>query len=469
MKQTIELSIISYILKPIDIELLLKGIEKASFKIENERLKSKLHDINKGLELKVAEKTEALQVQNKKLYQQVYTDELTNLPNRKAFIRDIELVKNPIVSIVDIDEFKRINDTYGEVVGNIALCKVAKLLNEAGVQRDCKVYRIGSDEFVLLRDEKFKIETCIKTISMVIDTINKDLIYVKEYDISLRIDVTIGISTEQTNTIETAGMALKVAKNDKIAYKIYCDKCSLYEEYKNDMTWTRIIEKAVNNNLVVPYYQPIVDKDKNIIKYEALMRIIDDENIYPPFKFLNIAKKAKLYSKMVELMIAKVLEKINETGMRISINLSIEDILNEKLIDFIETELEKSNNSHLVTFELLENKNIIEYSQAMRFIERIKEIGCTVAIDDFGSGYSNFQYLLELQPDYIKIDGSSIQNINTDKNSYLITKTINDFAHSLNIKTVAEFVHNKEVFNMLKELGVDEYQGYYFSEPLSDF
>ena len=469
MKQTIELSIVSYILKPIDIELLLKGIEKASLKIENERLKGKLQAINKELEVKIDEKTKALQIQNEKLYQQVYTDELTHLLNRKALLRDIVLANDPIVSIVDIDAFKRINDTYGEKIGNIVLSKVGALLKETATQRGCKVYRIGSDEFALLKDEKFELEKCIETITQIIHSINKDVIYIKQYDISLRVDVTVGISNEQINTLETAGMALRVAKSEKLEYQIYCDNCSLYSEYKNDIAWTKIIEKAVNNNMVVPYYQPIVDKDNHIVKYESLIRIVDEENVYMPSDFLHIAKKVKFYPQLEKMMITKVFQKVKETGMHISINLSIEDIFNDSLITFIERELQESNIAHLITFELLENESIIEYAQVMEFIEKVKSMGCTIAIDDFGSGYSNFQYLLKLKPDYIKIDGSSVQNIHTDKNAYLITKTINDFAHNLGIKTVAEFVHNEEVFDVLKRLGIDEYQGYYFSEPVKDF
>jgi diguanylate cyclase (GGDEF)-like protein len=469
MKQTIELSIISYILKPIDIELLLKGIEKASLKIENERLKSKLQDVNKGLELKVEEKTEELQIQNEKLYQQVYTDELTDLLNRKALLRDIALANDPIVSIVDIDAFKRINDTYGEEIGNIVLSKVGELLKETATQRGCKVYRIGSDEFALLKDEKFELEKCIETITQVIHSINKDVIYIKQYDISLRVDVTVGISNKQINTLETAGMALRVAKSEKLEYQIYCNNCSLYSEYKNDIAWTKIIEKAVNNNMVVPYYQPIVDKDNHIVKYESLIRIVDGVDVYLPSDFLHISKKVKFYPQLEKMMIAKVFQKVKETGMHISINLSIEDIFSESLIAFIEKELHDSDIAHLITFELLENESIIEYTQVMEFIEKVKNMGCLIAIDDFGSGYSNFQYLLKLKPDYIKIDGSSVQNIHTDKNAYLITKTINDFAHNLGIKTIAEFVHNEEVFDVLKSLDIDEYQGYYFSEPMKDF
>ncbi len=469
MKQTIEQSIISYILKPIDIELLLNGIIKASIKIENEKLKTILKEINQELEAKVDLKTKELQIQNEKLYNQLFTDELTSLLNRKALLRDIAKASNPILSIVDIDAFKGINDLYGEIIGNKVLIKVASLLKDLGEERGCKVYRIGSDEFVLLKDEEFQIEKCVKTIELVIKGINTTPIHIQEYDMSLRVDVTIGISIEKSDTLETAGMALKIAKNDRQSYQIYCRKCNLYGEYQNDIKWTRIIEKAIENDSVISYYHPIVDKDQNIVKYESLMRIVENDIIHLPFSFLDIAKKVKFYAQLEKTVIRKAFSKAKESGVCISINLAIEDILNENLIKFIEKELVDKNIAHLITFELLENESITDYDKAIDFINMVQKLGSSIAIDDFGSGYSNFEYLLRLKPDYIKIDGSCIKNIHNDKNSLLITKTINDFAHNLGIKTIAEFVHNKEVFDVLKGLGIDEYQGHYFSEPMKIF
>jgi len=469
MKKTIEQSVVSYILKPIDIELLLEGIQKASLKIENEKLKISLKEINKELELKVDLKTKELQTQNEKLYNQLFTDELTSLLNRKALVRDIGDASNPILSIVDIDSFKGINDLYGEHIGNKILIKVGNLLKGIGEKIGCRIYRIGSDEFALLKDEELQIEKCMETINLVIEGINREPIYIQEYDMSLRIDVTIGISREKINTLETAGMALKIAKNNRFSYQIYCEKCNLYKEYENDIKWTRIIEKAIENDSITSYYQPIVDKDENIVKYESLMRIVENENTHLPGLFLDIAKKVKFYAQLEKIVIGKAFKKAKESGTHISINLSIEDILNGELIKFIEKELVKNEITHLITFELLENESIIDYDKAIDFIDMVKGIGCTIAIDDFGSGYSNFEYLLRLKPDYIKIDGSSVKNIHNDKNAYLITKTINDFAHNLGIKTIAEFVHSKEVFDVLKKLGIDEYQGYYFSEPVKNF
>ncbi len=465
MQKTIEQSIISYILKPIDIELLLKGIEKASFKIENERLKTILKDINQDLEAKVALKTKELQVKNEKLYQQIYTDDTTSLPNRKALLRDIQKMMTPILIIVDIDSFKSINDIYGEHIGNLVLISVASQLKIFIQDKTHQLYRIGADTFALLKDDIVDTLKCEHIALSIIERISENPINIEEYAISIRINVTLGVSNKKIDTLETADMALKKAKTDRLSFLLYKNIYNLDKAYQNDIKWTRIIKKALENNSVTPYYQSIVDKNQNILKYESLMRITEDDTVYSPFLFLDIAKKVKLYPQLEKMMLAKTFKKIKEGNIIMSVNVSIEDIVNIEFINFIENELVALDIAHLIVFELLESESITDYKKVIFFIDKVKDLGCKIAIDDFGSGYSNFAYLLKLKPDYIKIDGSLIKNIHIDKNSLLITKTINDFAHNLGIKTIAEFVHCKEVFEILQSLGVDEFQGFYFSEP----
>jgi len=468
MKKTIEQSIVSYIIKPIDIELLLKGIEKASLSIENERLKASLLEMNKELESKIDLKTKELRLKNQTLYKQLHTDELTLLANRKSLLEDIKITQYPVLSVIDLDSFGTINDLYGEKVGNQVLFNMAELFNEFSKFIGCKVYRIGGDVFALLKDEEFDIQKCVSNIEVLIQKVYNHSIYIKEYEITIRIAVTIGISREKVDTLEKANMALIRAKKDQKAYIIYSGEHNLDKEYQNDMKWTKIIKKAIENKNIVAYYQPIIDKEQNILKYECLMRIIEDEVVHSPYLFLDIAKKVKLYPQLAKSIIKTAFIKAKESGLVININLSIQDIVNKDIVQMIENELQKNNIAHLIIFELLESESITDYEKVISFISIVKNLGCKIAIDDFGSGYSNFGYLLRLKPDYIKIDGSLVKNIHTDKNSYLITKTINDFAHSLGMKTVAEYVHCEEVFKLLGEIGVDEYQGFHFSEPLKN-
>ena len=198
---------------------------------------------------------------------------------------------------------------------------------------------------------------------------------------------------------------------------------------------------------------------------ESITILKEGNNIYSPYIFLDIAKKVKFYHQLEKIMIEKAFKIAYEHNKHININLSIEDVTNKEFVKYIEEELINKKIANLITFELLESESITDYKSVLFFIDIVKKLGSKIAIDDFGSGYSNFAYLVKLKPDYIKIDGSLVKNIHKDNNSLLITKSINQFAHSLNIKTVAEYVHCKEVLDILQELGIDEYQGFYFSEP----
>ncbi len=375
-----------------------------------------------------------------------------------------------MLSIIDIDSFKSINDLYGEHIGNEVLIKIALLLKEFAQERHCNYYRINSDQFALLKESEYNEKNCKTIINDIIETINSQQIHLKKYNITLSINVTLGISREKKDTLEKANMALRQAKQDKKSFLIFSEKCNFNNEYKNDIKWTKLIKKAIDKNTIIPYYQAILDENKNIVKYESLMRLIDDnDNTHSPLSFLDIAKKVKFYPQLTKIMIEKTFKKAINHKINISINLSIQDITNSEIVNFIIDELSKNKIATFITFELLEHESINDYEVVIDFINTVKKLGCKIAIDDFGSGYSNFIYLLKLKPDYIKIDGSSIKNIHKDKNSYLITKTIHDCAHLLGIKTIAEYVHNKKVFKTLKKIGIDEYQGYYFHKPSKIF
>ncbi|MFA7609853.1 MAG: EAL domain-containing protein [Sulfurimonas sp.] len=130
--------------------------------------------------------------------------------------------------------------------------------------------------------------------------------------------------------------------------------------------------------------------------------------------------------------------------------------------------LERYDIGSKIVFEIVESEYIEKFEDVMRFIAKVKKYNCKIAIDDFGTGYSNFEYLIKLKADYLKIDGSLIKNIDKDKNAYIVVSTIVDFAKKLGMKTVAEFVESEEIFNIVKNLGIDYSQGYYFCEPKKD-
>lgn len=469
------------------INKMITEIQKANINIDNSQneIKSKnkigflTNQFNTLLnQVEINRKTfeEQVCVKTKEIENKLYYDELTNLKNRYALEEEIK--ENDFVSItlIDIDSFDDINELYGFSTGNLVLIEVGKILNEFSLKYDVSVYRIYGNVYCLA-DKKmmgfFKFNELIEELAVLFK--NKPL-YIEQLDIDIFVNITLGISIAQEESIKTAGIALKKAKKNNLPYFVYNNDIDTKEMIEKSMYWREKIKKALKNDKVIPFYQAIFDVDKNIVKYETLMRIEDinekGEVVYlSPYFFLDISVKTKQYLQLSNQIISKALKDLKKTDKQISINLSFKDILDSEFIVFLDESLKKITNEDKsrVVFEILESDYISDYTLLEEFISKYRKQGIKIAIDDFGTGYSNFAHILKIRPNYIKIDGSLIKNIYSDKNSYEMVKSIIDFSKALNIRVIAEFVHSQEVFDSLVELGVDELQGFYLAEPKPDF
>ncbi|MBI3873741.1 MAG: EAL domain-containing protein [Arcobacter sp.] len=204
-------------------------------------------------------------------------------------------------------------------------------------------------------------------------------------------------------------------------------------------------------------------------KYEALIRYIDDNgDVIPPYKFLPVAKKAKLSSKILKLMMHECLDFIKLKQKIVAVNISFDDIRNKDTMEYILHLLEENKEvSSSLHFELLETEEIEDFGLVRKFIEMVHKYGCKVGVDDFGAGYSNFNMLEALKVDFIKIDGSLIKSINTDINQEIIVDTIASYAKRTGVETVAEFVSSKGIYDKIKFLGINYAQGWHFGQAVS--
>lgn len=230
------------------------------------------------------------------------------------------------------------------------------------------------------------------------------------------------------------------------------------------------LKNVMEHKNIEPYVQAIYNTNTmEVEKYECLMRLIDPKSseVKSVFPYLEVSKKVKLYEDMMKIMIEKSLELFSKSSSEFSLNLSYEDISNEKFRSFIYEKVENYSNARNLIFEILETDFIEDFSIVEEFTKKVRKLGCKIAIDDFGSGFSNMENILRLNPEFIKIDGSLIKNIHKSQKSKTIVKNIVNMAKELNAKTVAEFIHCKEVFDITKELGVDYLQGFYLGEPMS--
>ncbi len=423
------------------------------------QIEVELKKINEQLEARVQERTAQLEEIAAK-------DTLTGLLNRYSFDRDQKDFQNPTLLLVNIDNFKLINDFYGTETGDYILQRLSLMLkNIIPKDLNARFYRLGADDFGILYDHPLeqKPEDLAKTIA---HEVGKEIFLCQGQDIT--ICVSIGISREKP-LLEKADMVLKyIKKRPRIRFLEYHKELNLYENVSRNLHIMNLLKNAIKRDDILVYFQPIFENTTGKInKYECLIRVCNrDGEILSPASFLNVVKETRLYADITEIMIRKSISIMENTPYEFSINLSIGDLIDKKFNNFIREIFHRNRGiAKRITFEIVESEGIENYQVVHDFIHEMKEYGCKMAIDDFGAGYSNFEHILRLDVNYLKIDSSMIKNIDTDIYSQIIVETIVNFVKKLDIEIIAEFVHSEKIFHKVKALGVDYSQGYYIGKP----
>lgn len=408
-----------------------------------------------------------------KIEKRLFVDELTGLGSRYAFVKSLEQSKKPKVILIDIDKFRSINELFGIETGNEVLHKLGILMQKFSKIYKLEVYRISADEFVLLKEEGGKNALpCKRIINEFLNYYKNNAPFIGRVSDTIELEFTFGISIGKENALAKADMALEYAKLNNLMYKSYTSQIDTTSSLKHNIYWKKQIKEAIQENNFIPFFQPIVDENGKIVKYEVLARMkkIQEGKItyISPSQFLDLAVKTKYYTALSKMIIFQSLNLCSKKNVSLSINIGKKDIVNLDFLKELKEEILRLEIAQKLTFEIVENEDVRTNKYLKSFLEEFREIEVNFAIDDFGSGFSNFSLILEIAPDFIKIDGSLIKNIDTDNNSYELVKSIVAFSHALGKKTIAEFVHSKEIFEIAKSLQVDLFQGYYFSEPKID-
>lgn len=419
-----------------------------------------LAELNENLENRVATSTDYI-------YKQAYFDKLTGLPNRLVLLQRIDECIGETVFLVNIDDFTTINDFYGHTVGDVILVKMSKYLQEFTENEGMELFKLPSDEFAIISNKEQTYTVIEKTIGQLLKTIEKKEFLVNDQEIHVSVTISAAYINEKKTGLANADMVLKTAKKAHTPYLIFNESLELSKKYESNLKMANEIKRAIEKDDIVPYYQPIINiKTGKIEKYEALARLRKtDGEILSPYFFLEISEKIKLYPKITEIMIEKTFAYFAKNGLKFSINLSFSDIFSEKMREFLFEKIKEHGIAKQLTVEILETQEYSNEDTVNEFTKEVYKSGANIAIDDFGSGFANFQYMTNISCEYMKIDASLIKNIHQDHNSRLIVETIIVFAKKLGKKVIAEFVHSKEVFDVIKEIGIEYAQGYYFGEP----
>jgi len=403
-----------------------------------------------------------------------FIDPLTNIYNRQylnEFLKTSSL-ENYQLMMIDLDHFKQINDTYGHDIGDKVLISVVEQIKKSIRQEDILV-RFGGEEFIVLT-YKQSLEVCLKVADRIRNAVSTHDIQTTDKHILMT--VSIGINPfpfYAKNFDEAVKIADEQLYNAKTSGR-NCIKVSSATDKDQSQTSKRIgdVKTALDENRILCAYQPIVSTQTgDTYKYEMLLRLLDTQgNIVPPLDFLPAIRHTNVYINVTKIVIDFAIKALKENSFELSMNLDLQDILNDDIMKLLQDGFkDEPELAHRLTIEILEHEEITNFEVIKEQIDILKEIGFKIAIDDFGSGYANFQYLLYLDIDVLKIDGSLIKDIDTNKNSYYIVETIGDFAKKMGIKTIAEQIETVDELKTIKSLNIDYVQGYLLGKPSFEF
>ncbi|MGE4384191.1 MAG: EAL domain-containing protein [Arcobacter sp.] len=435
--EAIDIGVDKYVLKPIDIAKLLQVMSQSLV----------YHELK-----------------------DLYTDKLTNLPNRNKLKKDLDENSIDLMALLDIDEFSTVNDLFGEKIGDTILYELANKLKSYFSNEEYFVYRIEADKFAIVAKQNNKdINEFYDICKIFADKIEKESLLIDEDEID--INITIGIAQgDGARAYKYSQRVINYARTKLQRIMIYNESFKIQQSFEENIKWVKQLKIGFRENLFQAYFQPIVDtQTKEVHKYEALIRYVTKEGVeIAPYNFINVAKKTKLYPNIIKIVIQDSFKLIKNKNKRVSVNISFDDIANSETTSFIYEILEQNRKyTQFLEFEILESEEISDFNEVSKFISEIKKFDCIVGVDDFGAGYSNFNLLTLLDIDFVKIDGSLIERINTSKDLEIIVNTIANFSKEFKVKTVAEYVSNEDIYNKIKDLNIDYCQGYYFEKPIS--
>ncbi len=408
-------------------------------------------------------------------------DQLTGLPNRRLLenalkkgVARARRGKPSTFMMMDLDNFKVVNDTMGHTIGDKVLVAFTRLLQEHLREYDL-LARIGGDEFALLLDSE-DINEAKAIADRICQTIEEQRFVFDNHSFHLGLSIGLVLidgNHDQGTLLSQADTAMYTAKRQGR------NRAVLY--YPEDNTMVRLsqtneivslIKDALEVDGFLIFYQPVVSLQDNRIKhYEALIRLKSHDTVITPDVFLPAAEQFGLMPQIDRWMVRHVLYTLQEhPDLQIFINLSGSSLADEGLLKYIEDSLlQYGLGPGRIGFEITETSVIRDLKSAQEWINRLRAFGCLFSLDDFGAGFNSFSYLRNLPVNQLKLDGAFISALDSDMTLRYLVQAMQDLATVLNLETVAEFVGSAETVQILKEIGVTYGQGYYLGKPAPIF
>jgi len=390
---------------------------------------------------------------------------ITELPDRQRFLNTLKHSSANKLALINVNGFWNFNHVFGYAMGDEILKIISARLQKRFA--NAVVYHLGGDNFAVLAGKEVGKEAFLQAINSCMWYFGYSSIDID--DEKIYVAIRAGVAIDYVDLFLNAEFAIKQAKRIGKDIVVY-DSSSVtlcrpnHTSARADLEWQKAIRQALLKDRFEVYAQSIQGGD--VKKFECLVRMRSTNGgVIAPYQFLDHARRANLYTSITKVVVQKSFEFFSDKKAEFSINLSLSDILDQEVVNFIIERMNFYRVANRLTIELIESENIENHYEVFSFLSTLKKQGVKIAIDDFGTGYSNFEYVVKLQADFIKIDGSLIRNINKNATHGAVVEAIVTFAKKVGMQTVAEFVSDFEIYEACQKQQIDYFQGYLWSEP----
>jgi EAL domain-containing protein (putative c-di-GMP-specific phosphodiesterase class I)/GGDEF domain-containing protein len=421
-----------------------------------------------------------LKAQSNSLLASYRIDPKTELPNRSVLKERLEQFthRDHLIS-VKVTNFPQVNEKYGYEIGDLLLKDLTTHIKQTIAQHVpnglVSLYSLGIAEWALVFNSYMtqeEIKEYFIGLADYTEKLNFEPVGLPEMDY-LSVSVRGGLVSRDSFPVDSPDeLLLKSIESRRFATKNHQFIASASElrseerQRQEEFGWLNSVSRAVQRKNVIAYAQGIVSVENNQPSfYECLVRIEEEGKIIMPGQFLPVIEGTHLYARLSHQMIKETFRHMRNRSESFSINLSPQDMLSDRTMYLLEQEVVQLSDPSRFGVEVLETEQIKDYNRMREICDHFRAMGVRIVVDDFGSGYSNIDEIIKLEPHIIKVDGSLVRNIDRDPKQRAITQQLVNLCKVFNAKTVAEFVHNKQVADLATDMGFDYLQGFYFFEP----
>jgi c-di-GMP phosphodiesterase len=410
-----------------------------------------------------------------RLLSRSYKDPVSALPNRYKLLEDIRNSSVPVLALLKAERYNEINSCFGYLFGEKYIINIQDIIETTLNQTLSMVqlYHVDRDTFAILEEYSSFNQNDISfqnRFSDIIQILREQTFSIGglRFPVPVSAGISVGNREDPILLYNQAEQALTAALYTSKSEMMYTESQDVKEDIISHTNTLAMVSHAIKSDMVEVEFQPIVKSRGSVVAmYEALVRIRNEEGeLIPPGAFLYTTKLSSYHKELTRLVFQKTFKRMRNTDTQFTVNISMENITDKDFLPFLDEMMKTYPRcSNRCVLEITESEGVENYDEVCEFIRSVRNLSYKIAIDDFGSGYSNFSNIIRLSVDYIKFDGTLVQRMKKDEKAVVVLNKMNEIAHELGVATIAEFIDSQQLLNIARKIKIDYCQGFLLGRP----